>query len=113
MTEMYIDIAQKFSDSPSGRYIEDGEYCGANFLHQYLLPNIHKYTKIILDFTNVLGYGSSFLEEAFGGLVRETGMSKEEFFKHIEIKTLNDPFLLEEINQYIDEEIERERQARG
>lgn len=65
MTEMYIDIAQKFSDSPSGRYIEDGEYCGANFLHQYLLPNIHKYTKIILDFTNVLGYGSSFLEEAF------------------------------------------------
>ena len=50
---MYIDIAQKFSDSPSGRYIEDGEYCGANFLHQYLLPNIHKYTKIILDFTRV------------------------------------------------------------
>ena len=42
MTEMYIDIAQKFSDSPSGRYIEDGEYCGANFLHQYLLPNIHR-----------------------------------------------------------------------
>lgn len=40
-------------------------------------------------------------------LVRETGMSKEEFFKHIEIKTLNDPFLLEEINQYIDEEIEK------
>lgn len=107
---MYIDIAQKFSDSPSGRYIEDGEYCGANFLHQYLLPNINKYTKIILDFTNVLGYGSSFLEEAFGGLVRETHMSKEEFFKHIEIKTLNDPCLLEEINQYIDEEIARESQ---
>ena len=107
---MYIDIAQKFSDSPSGRYIEDGEYCGANFLHQYLLPNIHKYTKIILDFTIVLGYGSSFLEELFFFFVRETGMSKEEFFKHIEIKTLNDPFLLEEINQYIDEEIERESQ---
>lgn len=108
MKEMYIDIAQEFSDSPSGRYIEDGAFCGANFLNRFLLPNINKYTKIILDFTNVLGYGSSFLEEAFGGLVRETGMSKDEFFKHIEIKTLNDPFLLEEINQYIDEEIERE-----
>jgi hypothetical protein len=107
MKEMYIDIAQDFSDSPSGRYIEDGAYCGANFLNDFLLPNIHKYTKIILDFTHVLGYGSSFLEEAFGGLVRETGMSKDELFRHIEVRTLNDPFLLDEINQYIDEELER------
>ncbi|EMT0929574.1 STAS-like domain-containing protein [Acinetobacter baumannii] len=109
MDEMYIDIAKEFSDSPSGRYVKDGDFCGENFLKIHLLPNIKKYKKIILDFSNVLGYGSSFLEEAFGGLIRETGMSKEDLFQHIEIRTSNDPFLLDEINQYIDEEIERKK----
>ncbi|MBJ8442217.1 STAS-like domain-containing protein [Acinetobacter junii] len=105
----YIDIAEKFSDSPSGRYVDDGDFCGEIFLKEYLLPNIHKYKKIVLDFSNVLGYGSSFLEEAFGGLVRETGMSKAEFESHVEIKSANDPFLLEEINGYVDEQLVREK----
>ncbi|MCU4494949.1 STAS-like domain-containing protein [Acinetobacter guillouiae] len=105
----YIDIAEKFSDSPAGRYIDDGDFCGEIFLKDYLLPNIKKYKKLVLDFTNVLGYGSSFLEEAFGGLVRETGMSKDDFESRVEIKTANDPFLLSEINDYVDEELSRER----
>lgn len=105
----YIDIAEKFSDSPSGRYIDDGDFCGEIFLKTHLLPNIVKYKKLVLDFSNVLGYGSSFLEEAFGGLVRETGMSKEDFSKKVEIKSANDPFLLDEINDYVDEQLSREK----
>ncbi|ATO18299.1 DUF4325 domain-containing protein [Acinetobacter sp. LoGeW2-3] len=106
---MLIDVAENFSDSPSGRYSSDGKYSGENFLNLWLLPNISKYKKIILDFSGVLGYGSSFLEEAFGGLVRKTNMSKDEFTSKIEIRSSNDPFLISEINQYVDEELKRNK----
>ena len=46
------------------------------------------------------GYGSSFLEEAFGGLVRKTGITWDEFNKIITIQT-NDVFLIDEIKSYM------------
>ena len=40
-----------------------------------------------MNFDDVAGFGSSFLEEAFGGLVREEGMTKEFLDKHLLIET--------------------------
>jgi hypothetical protein len=65
-----IFIARDFSPSPAGRYVGDGPFPGQTFREQWLQPAVEQNdeVEVILDGTD--GYGSSFLEEAFGGLVR-------------------------------------------
>lgn len=99
---MKINIAKDFSKNPAGRYISDGKYSGESFLKNYLIPAVKTHDLVELDFTGVRGYGSSFLEEAFGGLVRLTNMSFKEFMNKITIIT-QDPFLVPEINSYIND----------
>ena len=66
-----IRIAEEFSEFPGGRYPEDGDGNGTDFREKYLVPAIRagEPVDVILDGTR--GYPSSFLEEAFGGLVRQ------------------------------------------
>ena len=97
---MNINIAKDFSKNPAGRYISDGKYSGESFLKNYLIPAVKTHDLVELDFTGVRGYGSSFLEEAFGGLIRLTNMSLKDFMSKIIIIT-QDPFLAPEINSYV------------
>ncbi len=71
MTSKLISIANDFSPSPAGRYIEDGPFPGAVFRDNLLIPAIQQYDKVVINLDGTSGYGSSFLEEAFGGLVRK------------------------------------------
>ena len=76
---MKISIAEDFSKYPAGRFPEDGPYNGTTFRKEVLAPRIielseSEHLEVTLD--GVAGVGSSFLEEAFGGLVR-SGISKE------------------------------------
>lgn len=73
-----ISIAQSFSKAPAGRYYSDGPYSGQKFRTEVLLPAFEKSEKVEVDLDGTLGYGSSFLEEAFGGLVRECGLTLEQ-----------------------------------
>ncbi|MCF0265463.1 STAS-like domain-containing protein [Acinetobacter guillouiae] len=103
---MRINVAKDFSKNPSGRYIKDGKTSGEVFLKNVLLPAVNTYDVVEIDFDGVRGYGSSFLEEAFGGFIRETKMSLVEFFKRIRIIT-QDPFLQQEIEGYLEDEVHR------
>lgn len=80
-----INIAEDFSSAPAGRFPEDGLFNGTRFREEFLVPELKKGhpIKIILD--GVSGFGSSFLEEAFGGLVRLHHMSKDFLKKNISI----------------------------
>lgn len=81
-----IDVATAFSRTPFGRYLKDGEHSAEKFRETVLKPQIMKGDDVLIDFSKVaLGVGSSFLEEAFGGLVRE-GFDKKELLKHVSIK---------------------------
>lgn len=69
-----INIASSFSKTPFGRYQTDSPYSAERFRDEILLPTFRENPNeiIVIDFTGVsLGLGSSFLEEAFGGLVRK------------------------------------------
>lgn len=70
MTSKTIYIARDFSPAPAGRYPEDGPYNGAAFREQLLLPAMREHESVEVNLDDTGGYGSSFLEEAFGGLVR-------------------------------------------
>ncbi len=69
-----LNVAKDFARSPSGRYLTDGPNSGQRFRDELLYPALNTdRVEVILD--GVLTLGSSFLDEAFGGLVREKGLS--------------------------------------
>lgn len=89
MEEIIINIAKDFSMFPAGRYEEDGDFSGTRFRDKILLPKLDSLVGsecVVVVFDGVAGFGSSFLEEAFGGLVRK-GKTKEFLDKHLKFRT--------------------------
>ncbi|SMF94393.1 hypothetical protein SAMN02949497_1707 [Methylomagnum ishizawai] len=96
-----IDIGRDFSRYPAGRFISDGPYCGEIFRDKFLVPVLDMQGKTTIELDNTAGYGSSFLEEAFGGLVRlgfTVRQVRDAFNLHSE-----DNSLIEEIQEYIED----------
>ena len=81
----HINISNDFSRFPSGRYKTDGKFSGEHFREDYLLPYLKKHDRVVVDINDVRGYGSSFLEEAFGGLIRNKYFSIKELMDRLEI----------------------------
>lgn len=98
---MTIRIASDFSRFPAGRYTTDGPYSGQGFLENKLIPALKNSgsVKIVLDGT--MGYGSSFLEEAFGGLVRLKQWPLSVLLNKIEFVSDEEPDLVDEIRGYM------------
>ena len=104
-----IKISRDFSMTPGARYREEGEYSGQEFRDEILIPQykaaVESGQKLIIDLDGCYGYATSFLEEAFGGLVR---MLKIKGTLHnIELRSREDETLVELIVQYVREEEER------
>lgn len=97
-----VSIAQDFSKVPAGRYVTDGEVSGETFREKILKPLLASQGEVVIDLDNTEGYGSSFLEEAFGGLVR-SGMSAEVLRTRLKFVSEEDPSLIEEILGYIND----------
>lgn len=95
-----ISIAKEFSVYPGGRTEEDGPHSGKEFREKFLLPIFNTNEPVIIDFDGTRGYGSSFLEEAFGGLVRR-GIPKERIHAQLILKS-SKPSQTEEAKRYIE-----------
>ncbi len=101
-----IEIAKDFSDVPAGRYRKDGQFSGERFRQEFLVKSLRKSgEKIVVILDGVEGYGSSFLDEAFGGLVRDEQFSSDELHKRLEIIAKSESFKIyvDEIWGYIDD----------
>lgn len=73
-----------FSEFPGGRNRGDGPNSGQRFREEFLTPALQEYQTISVNLDGAMGYGSSFLEEAFGGLIRE-GFKFEDLKKRLTI----------------------------
>jgi hypothetical protein len=73
-----INIARDYTPYPGGRYPEDGKGNGTTFRDEFLLPIVKqgKHADVVLD--GAAGYPSSFLDEAFAGLVRKYGYTADQ-----------------------------------
>ena len=80
-----ISIAKEFSRFPAGRTEADNEFNGTKFRKEHLVPALNKFDQVEVNFDGVYALGSSFLEEAFGGLVREESMESEYLLSKLEI----------------------------
>jgi len=73
-----INIARDYTPYPGGRYPEDGRGNGTTFRENFLLPIIKEGKKADIVLDGAAGYPSSFLDEAFAGLVRNEGFTPEQ-----------------------------------
>lgn len=96
-----ISIAKDFSVYPGGRTPEDGPHSGREFREQLLIPIFDGNERVVINFDGVRGYGSSFLEEAFGGLVR-CGIAKEKILSQLDFCSSKDS-IVSEVKRYINE----------
>ncbi len=97
-----LNIAKAFSDTPSGRYKSQGDFSAEAFRDDYLVPAINKYHQVSVVLDGVYGFGSSFLEETFGGLIREHNFLKSDLDTQLKIISDEDTSYITEINEYIE-----------
>lgn len=76
-----------FSITPFGRYPTDGKFSGQRFRREVLLPLFRNQNidTIQVDFNGIIPVGSSFIDEAFAGLIRDEGLSFEQVWGRLTV----------------------------
>ncbi len=101
-----LTIAKDFSPTPGGRYRRQGPNSGQEFLETVLLQKFEEAERdnkiLLVDLDGGLGYASSFLEEAFGGLVRlKKSVSAVE--RVLRFVSKEEPYQTDDIRRYMRE----------
>ena len=99
-----INVSKDFTNIPGGRFISEGKFSGEEFRNEILYPAykeaVSRGCKIEVNLDGCYGFATSFLEEAFGGIVR---IEKNKKFKEIlSIVSEDRPDLIHKVFQYID-----------
>jgi len=101
MREMSISVAKDFTPHPGPRLKKQGKFSGEEF-RKLLVEKLLDADLLYVDLDGTSGFGSSFLDEAFGGLIRSEGMSRDEVKKRIIIKSEMDPSYKDEVEEAIE-----------
>lgn len=104
MDRIIVKISD-FSKFPGSRYRDEGRkaHSGQEFREDILEPrfkealNLGK--KILIDLDGTIGYGTSWLEEVFGGLARTFGSTK--VLSILDFKSEEEEYLIDDIKEYI------------
>ena len=98
-------VAKQFSKTPGSRVRSEGKFSGQELREDYLLSfvssSLAEKAHFIIDLDGAAGYGTSFLEEAFGGLVRINKISLKDLLKYMTIKSDEMPIFKELVDSYI------------
>jgi hypothetical protein len=101
-----VSVADDFSTTPGPRTREEGQYSGELFLDTILKQRFEEAVAangiLLVDLDGTEGYATSFLEAAFGGLVR-LHKDPEFVLKRLQFRCFDEPYLKDEIEGYIRE----------
>jgi STAS-like domain of unknown function (DUF4325) len=105
MGKYKIIIAKDFSITPGSRYPAEGPFSGQEFREKILLPKFNEALanseKLVIVLDGTIGFATSFLEEAFGGLSREFG--SKIVLNTLEFISVEEDYLIEDVTNYINE----------
>jgi len=87
-----IVVAEDFSRVPAGRFLRDGPGNGQRFREDFLVPALRRFDEVIIYLDGTEGYGSSFLDEAFAGLITRGLISKQDLLAKLRIETEDPSF---------------------
>ncbi|MBN6075763.1 STAS-like domain-containing protein [Aggregatibacter actinomycetemcomitans] len=110
METIYV---KDFSEFPGPRYRRLGKASGEEFREDVLLPKLNQTSDWIINLDGVAGYGSSFLEEVFGGCIR-SNIEANVMLKIVDnLVSQDDPDLIPEIKGYVEDAISRKTRNSG
>ncbi|MCW5223617.1 DUF4325 domain-containing protein [Verminephrobacter aporrectodeae subsp. tuberculatae] len=90
-----------FTRYPGGRYKRISKFSGEEYRDDYLAPALEKEEMVVVVLDGTVGYGSSFLDELFGGIVRKMHWrSVSDFDAHILLQSEDRSFITE-TRQYV------------
>ncbi len=95
-----ISVARDLSYFPAGRFKTDGIHSGEAF-REFLVTKLNQNDTVTVSLNNTLGFGSSWLEEAFGGLVLKDRFTAADLHRKLTIQA-DDTTLITEVWSYID-----------
>lgn len=112
-----LKVAKEFSPDLGGRYKKDGPWSGEAFRNAKLLDRVEVALRrgevLHVNFDGVEGTPTSFLEEAFGGLLRaRPAWTLDELKKVLRIEAPTTPLLhpyMQLAYQYMEREEQRRR----
>jgi hypothetical protein len=113
---MRLHIATEFAEAPGPRKRTEGPHSGEAFRQDLLMPVVRNAMAqrepltVVLDGT--AGFGTSFLEEAFGGLIREDGLTLEQLDRVMTLESSEEPDLIDEIRTYLTDAEGRRQEVR-
>lgn len=101
--QIKLSIKDDYTPLPGPRFAWQGPHSGEEFRNQILEPKFLAAQRngdtLLVDLDGGYGYGTSFLEEAFGGLAEKYGSKAVQDV--IEIKSDDERFWLAAIEGYI------------
>lgn len=102
--EIELNISKQFSKYPGPRFRKEGEKSGEEFREEILEVAFDQCIKsnniLLVNLDGGAGYGTSFLEEAFGGLARKYN-NPNLILETIKFITKEEPYLEDDIIEYI------------
>lgn len=107
-----ISVARDLSRTPGPRFVHQGPFSGEAFRSK-LAELLRSCDRVEVDLDGTVGYGSSFIDEAFGGLVRNAaqfGLDQASLPGRVSFKSETDPSYAEEATRAMDEAL---RAAQG
>jgi hypothetical protein len=101
MTKMTFSVAKDFSAFPGPRRSVQGLFSG-EALRKLLARRLRAHPGgMTINLDGTRGYGSSFLDEAFGGLIRSENFPKAEILNRLQFISKLDPTYVDEIMESI------------
>lgn len=98
-----IDLARDYSAHPFGRYRRHGPVSGERFREEKLEPLLREGADLVIDLDGVSALSSSFLDEAFAGLIRRGVLTAQQFITRVRLISKRDPTYIDDIVGYVNE----------
>jgi len=113
MDKIKISIRRDFSPTPGPRYIHEGKFSGEMFRQEVLYPKvldaIEKKIPFEVNLDGTAGYGTSFLEESFGGLIRIHRLPFDKIMSLMSIISEEEDYLIDDVNEYLKDAYEESK----
>lgn len=100
---MYYSIAKQYTKLPGtrNRGPHSGEHFRENVLKNLVTKAINEESKLVIDLAGTHGFAPSFLEESFGGLIREGYFTKDQLLTVLEVKCDEMPLYAEKVIEFV------------
>ena len=102
-----LSIVRDFAKAPGPRYVREGKNSGEDFRKRVFVKAVREAIsrgeQLTVDLDGTYGFATSFLEESFGGLVRDEGISIQDLRRILHIVSDEEPELIAEIWSYVED----------